>query len=286
MELRHLADDQDVMLIPLFNYAALVYASLLRALKVVGTASYLLSLFLFIAYCRLSQGQEGPKKEPILEKSESYQRQFVSDFLEIGPIEGYVPGYPKDADHTRDFRLLARYTDWALPIIEERLTQWMIAPEANSNAISNVTNAITYCKAMKAFDVIARVYATRPELRKWISQHIYDGYPGIEPSFIEKWYHALEYPDPEVRTISKEAMLLMLTPPRPLSDGFYYVWGTAILNRHKREPTASELLKDPILEIIRLSNSEHPDEVRQKLAKTSKELFARKKRVEGKKANE
>ena len=89
--------------------------------------------------------------------------QFVSDFLEIGLVEGYVPGYPtKDTDHTYDFRLLAGYTDWALPIIEERLTQWMIAPEANSNAISNVTNAITYCKAMKASTLLRE--STQPAL--------------------------------------------------------------------------------------------------------------------------
>ncbi len=243
--------------------------------------------FLCIFSLPQSQAQVGQKNEPILEKSESYQRQFVSDFLGIGPVDGYVPGYPKDADHTGDFRLLAGFTDWALPIIEERLNQWMIDPEANSNSISSVANAITYCGAIKAFDVIARVFANRPEeLRRYISQKIRARYPAIEPSFIEKWYHALEYPDPEVRAIAKEAMLLLLTPSRPLSDGFYYVWGTAILNRHKREPSATELLKDPIMEIIRLSNSEHPEEVRQKLAKTSKELFSRNKRLEGKKANE
>ena len=233
--------------------------------------------FFCAAFCRQSHAQVGPKNEPILEKPESYQRQFVSDFLEVGLVEGFLPGYPKDTFPTEDFSLLAGHKDWALPMIEKRLTQWMIDPEANNNAISNVTNAITYCGAIGAFDVIARVFANRPELSKWISQNIYARYPAIEPSFIEKWYHALEYPDPDIQTIAKEAMLLLLTPPRPLSNTFYYIWGTAILNRHKREPTTLELLRDPIIEIIRLSNSEHPEEVRKKLAKTSKELFARKK---------
>ena len=228
--------------------------------------------------CHVALSQNFPN-EPIFQKPESYQRQFVSDFLEQGRLEGFVPGYPKESDHASDFRMLTKYTNWALPLVEERLNRWMLEPQVNAKAITDVVNAIEYAGTIAVFDVIARVFAGRPELRKWIQQPLLSQYGSAVPNFASLWYHALEYPDPEVREAAKETMLLLIAPPHAPSEQFYAVWGEAIVDRHKKEPTMPQLLQDPIVEIVKLSKSEDAEIVRQKIATAAKKSYARRQRV-------
>ena len=221
------------------------------------------------------------KADSILDRSEAYQRQFVSDYLSDGKA-GILEGYPSDINYNEHFWLLSKCKDWVLPITEARLVEWLSDPEKNNAAINNVVNTVESTGTIQVFDLIARVFAKRPELNKWIQQNALTGYGSADPNFIVKWYHALEYADPEVRRIAREAILSMLQNPPPLNDNFYYVWGAALIERHGHEPTALEIMRDPILELVRLVKEENSEVIRQKLAKVSKEIYALK-QVDGKK---
>ena len=110
-------------------------------------------LILALIVCRQLVGQQPPNLEPILQRSESYQRQFVADFLQKGDATGTIAGYPDDTPHNQNFWLLSKDKEWVLPMVESHLKTWMEDPELNAT--------------IGAFDVIARVFKNRPDLGKW-----------------------------------------------------------------------------------------------------------------------
>ena len=229
------------------------------------------SLFLGILLNRHVLAQGGASTEPILAQPESYQRQFVTQFLRDGNVDGYVPGYSRDTNHNNDLRLLAQYTDWALPLVEIRLLEWLSDPKANKGAIENTVHAFEYAATLQSFDVIARVFKGRPELRRWIRQALLTKIGAPEPNGFTKLYYGLDYPDPQVQEIAKELIFSLVA--HPLSENHIYVWGAAMVDRYKHEPTTLEILRDPLVEMSRLHNSENPEITRQKIARASKEVF-------------
>ena len=236
-------------------------------------------LYLFLLCSFQCCGQLRPTTESILSTPDFYQQRFVTEFLRTGNLEGFIDGFPKDTDHNNDFRLLVRYRDWVLPMVEKRLKEWLSEPEVNKAVIDHVSYTIQYVATVQTFDVLARVYANRPELRKWIRGTINNSYGSAEPNFITTWYHALEHSDLEVQEIAKETMLSLTEPPRKQGEIFYRTWGIAIINRRGHEPTTSEIQQDPILELFRLGKSEAVEIVSQKITKVAKEEFETRKKM-------
>ena len=216
-------------------------------------------------------GQTAPI--PILDRPESYQRQFVADFLKDGNPTDFVAGYPKTSDHFSDFKLLTRYKDWALPMAEVQLTEWLKEPEANKQAIENVVGSIAHSGTIRALDFTARVFANQPESRRWVSLAIYSQIGASDPNFLTTWYYALESRNTLIREVAVETIASMMK--HPMTDGMLYVWGEAMIDRYKHEPTTLEILKDPLVEFARVHSLEHPEILRQKLASASKEAYAR-----------
>lgn len=211
----------------------------------------------------------------ILNRSESYQRQFVTDYLRDGNTNGFVKGYPTDRNHNTDFQLITMEKKWALELTEHRLNEWMSESEVNRTAIENVSNTIIYASTIESFDVLARVFSKRAELRRWIVQSLLTKFGAPEPNGFSKFYHALEYRDITVREIARETFISLMK--QPLTENLYTVWGAALVERYKHEPTSMEILQDPILEIARRRNPEGPELMSQRLVKATKEIYAKRK---------
>ena len=234
--------------------------------------AYNLLLTLIMVFLTMASGLGQTASIPILDRPESYQRQFVADFLKDGNPTDFVNGYPRTSDHFGDFRLLANYTDWALPIIEIRLKEWLKEPEANKLAIENVVVSVAYGGTIRALDFTSRVFSNSAESRKWISFALTSKFGSPNPNFISKWYYALESPNLLIREVAVETIPTRLTH---LTDSTLYVWGEAIIDRYRHEPTTLEILTDPLVELARMHSDLHPETLRQKLAKLSKEAYVR-----------
>ncbi len=236
-------------------------------------------LSLIMVFLATASGQGQTDSIPILDRPESYQRQFVADFLKDGNPTDYVEGYPKTSDHLSDFKLLTNYTDWALPLVEIRLKEWLKEPEANKSAIEKVVGSVAYGGTIRALDFTGRVFSNSAESRKWIKMALNSKFGSPNPNFISTWYYALESSNLLIREVAQETIPRMLDHP---SDSTLYTWGEAIIDRYRHEPTTLEILTDPLVELARLHSDIHPEILRQKLAKISKEAYVRR-QEEGKK---
>jgi hypothetical protein len=216
--------------------------------------------------------QEPTNSEPILGHPESYQRKFVADFLKDGNAAGHVEGYPRATDHNSDFRILTKLTDWALPMAEARIVEWLREPEPNLPAIENVTESILYSGTIQSLDFVVRVFANTPEAHRWIRKGITYGFGSPDPNFITKWYYALDSPTLLVREIALEAISQRLTHP---IESTIVIWGEAMVVRYKREPTVLEMLTDPLVEIARRHSDVHPEVLRERLKKSAREAISR-----------
>ncbi len=230
-------------------------------------------LVVALLQCQSCEGQ----KTSILDRPEVFQRKFVADYLEEGHPKGDLDGYPKTSDHHNDFMVLTMFTEWALPLAEIRLKEWMLQPALNKDKIDNLVEAISYTGTIRSFDLIVRVFAQRPELDKWVDRSLHSKFGSPNPNFISKWYHALQYPDSHIRELAREIIPTMVR--QPPTENTYYVWSEALIDRHNQEPTTANIMQDPIVQLLTLTNLENPETMRQKLSNASKEGYSRRQAV-------
>ena len=97
----------------------------------------------------------------ILRKPEAYQRKFVVDYMKAPTC--HVDGYPQTSDNCDDLNLLMNNTDWALPMAESQIKEWLKEPEANKEKIRIVTTTILHASTIEVLEFTARVFADTPE---------------------------------------------------------------------------------------------------------------------------
>ena len=208
----------------------------------------------------------------ILNQPEDYQRRFFTEFLKDESKYGFIEGYPKTSDHYNDFRLLVTYRDWGIPMADAQINIWQKDGVFNHRKVERIVENIAQAGTIPALDFTGRVVQHWPGAKKWIRLAMNSQFGSPDPNFITLWYHALESKDTLVREVAGELIPTMLTHP---TESTLQVWGEALVDRFKREPTTSELITDPIVEIARLHADIHPEVLRSALAAKSKASLAR-----------
>ena len=178
---------------------------------------------------------QGSHLTAILSQSESYQRQFVSDFLKDAAPTGYVQGYPKTSAHDIDFGLLMEKKDWGLPMAEATIVEWMKDPSKNKDVIERVVGIIAYSGTIRSLEFTARVFKNWPNAKRWISQSLYSHMGSANPNYFTLWYYAVESKDPLIQEAAMETITSI--SQHPISEGDLETWSEALIDRIKREPT-------------------------------------------------
>ena len=247
--------------------------------KLCSNQRFAVLLILALSGCRAQDPNLlAPNLTAILREPEAYQRKFVVDYMNAPTC--HVDGYPRTSDNCDDFRFLMNNTTWALPMVEHQIKEWLKEPEANKEKIRIVTTTILHASTIEVLEFTARVFADTPDSRKWVERAIGQRYGWSDPNYITKFYYALESPNPLIREVAEEVVPKWLTLQ---TEGTLAIWGEALLERYHHEPTALELLKDPLVGIGSVHGDLNPEVLRQKLAFHAKLAYERKKAVGNKK---
>ena len=223
--------------------------------------------------------QRDPDRTSILDRPESYQRQFIVDFLDFikDSATGFVKGYPQTSIHSDDFELLVRFRSWVIPLAETRVNQWLDSTQSNKPALDRVLGIVAEAGTIEAVEFLGRVVSKQPEFKPLLRLSITSKFGQGEPNFITKYYHALESENPLIREVAAEAIPERLKDP---TESTIYVWGEALLEKRRREPTTLELLNDPLIKMAPVNSELNPEEFRQKLARSTREGYTRR-QIEG-----
>ncbi len=238
-----------------------------------------LSLLILLLLPLNSGSAQTPNLGAILDRPESYQKQFVADFLKDGAATGFVEGYPQTTNHYDDFRFLLTNKEWVMPMAEIRIIEWLKEPELNKKMIETVAGTIAFSGTIQSLDFTARIFGNLPEFHRFIRMALYSKPANNKTNFITKYYYALESKVPLIRAVAEET----LSERMDLPPSLFPFWVEAMIDRYGHEPTTLEILRDPLVEFARLHGRENPEELRQRLASDSKEAYARRQQSGGKK---
>ena len=220
-----------------------------------------------------------PNLTAILREPEEYQRKFVVDYMNAPTC--HVDGYPRTSDNCDDFRFLMNNTTWALPMVEHQIKEWLKQPKENKERIRIVADTIVFASTTKVVEFTARVFAGTPDQPYWVGKAIGSRYGWSDPNYFTIFYYALESPNPVINQVAEQVIPKWLTLQ---TEGTLAIWGEALLERYHHEPTALELLKDPLVGIGSVHGDLNPEVLRQKLAFHAKLAYERKQAGGDKKA--
>ena len=218
------------------------------------------------------------EKFKILEATETYQKQFVRDFLAKGAT-AELEGYPTTASPDLDFITLSSEKDWVIPMAELQANQWLEDQKTNGDNLLRLVSALAYSGTIRGLEFTARItsridnIATKRYLMSLAINSHWNS--ASNPNGFAKWYFAIESREPWIRDMARESISDVLR--LPLMEAHLNNWAEAIVDRYGKEPTSLELLKDPLIELARLSNQGNPEELRQTLSRLSKQVILRRK---------